>query len=252
MKKAASAYSLRRRVNLLLHRWHRRIGLTVSVFLIWMAISGWLLNHTGSFDLAHRHLTGDFIAAHYGIRSEIPTEAFIAGKHWLAVGDGTAVLDGKKIAARFSQPRGMVAKDNMLFVADAVDLALLDSGGDLIDKVSAPFAIERIGSGCDGVVIANAEKQLATKDGTIFWNCVDTVQWAREEKLTAAKRAELAPLLRSGVTLERILLDLHSGRFFGAWGPYFVDAIGFGMIALAFSGVWLFIRQGARRRPLRN
>lgn len=247
MKKTITAYSLRRRFGLLLHRWHRRIGVTVSVFLIWMAISGWLLNHTGFFDLAHTSLTGDFIAAHYGIRSEIPTRAFIAGEHWLAVGDSAAVLDGKKIATAFSQPRGMVAKDSILFVADSVDLVLLDMSGELIDKVASPMAIERIGTGCGGVVIANANKLLVTRDGAIFSACGDTVQWAHEENLTEAKRAELTPLLRTGVTLEHVLLDLHSGRFFGAWGPYFIDATGFGMIAVALSGVWLFIRHGRRR-----
>ena len=248
MTKTARAYALRRRLNVLLHRWHRRIGVTASVFLIWMAISGWLLNHTASFDLARRNLTSDFVTAHYGIRSEIPEQAFVAGEHWLVVSDGAAVLDGKKIAIALSQSRGMIEKDNILFVADAVELTLLDGRGELIDKVSTPIAIERIGTGCDGVVIANSEKQLVTKDGVTFSDCADAVQPAREEKLTAARRAELTPLLRSGVTLERVLLDLHSGRFFGTWGPYFVDAIGFGLIALALSGLWLFARQGSRRR----
>lgn len=248
MKKITSAYSLRRRFSLLLHRWHRRIGVTVSLFLIWMAASGWLLNHTGGFDLAQRNLTGDFITAHYGIRNEMPEQVFIADEHWLAVADSAAVLDGKKITALFSQPHGMVVKEKVLFVADAVELVLLDANGELIDKISAPIAIERIGLGCGGVVIANPDKQLMTKEGTTFSNCADVVQWAREEKLTAERRAELIPLLRSGVTLERVLLDLHSGRFFGAWGPYVVDTIGLAMIALALSGVWLFIRHGARHR----
>lgn len=248
MKKSASAYSLRRRLGLLLHRWHRRIGVTVSLFLIWMAVSGWLLNHTSFFELAQRNLTGDFITAHYGIRNEMPEQVFIADKHWLAVGDTVTVVDGKKITTLFSQPRGMVAKDNVLFVADALELVLLDANGELIDKVSAPIAIERIGLGCGGVVIASADKQLVTEEGTTFSSCSDAVQWAREEKLTAEKRAELIPLLRSGVTLERVLLDLHSGRFFGMWGPYVVDAIGLGMIALALSGLWLFARHGARYR----
>ncbi len=243
MKKTAHAYTLRRRFNLLLHRWHRRIGVTASVFLMWMALSGWLLNHTDGLGLAQRHLSGDFIAAHYGIRSKIPTHAWVADGHWLAVGDEAAVLDGKKIASTFAQARGMVVKNNMLFIADGTELVLLDVTGELIDKGSVSIEMERIGLGCDGVVVANAEKQLVTHDGAAFSDCVGAVQWAHTEVLTAAQRAELTPLLRSGVTLERVLLDLHSGRFFGAWGPYFVDVLGLGMILLALSGVWLFMRQ---------
>lgn len=38
--------------RLLLLRWHRRLGLFAAVFLIWLAVSGILLNHTASLNLA--------------------------------------------------------------------------------------------------------------------------------------------------------------------------------------------------------
>lgn len=242
LRKSNRTHPLRRRFNLGLHRWHRRIGVTTGVFLAWMAISGVLLNHTAVLDLAQRHLTSNFIATHYGIRSEIPAQLFIADQHWFIANDEAALLDGKKIKQKFSKPSGMVARDNILFVADVADLLLLDSTGELIDKVAAPIAIERIGLGCNGVVIANAEKQMVTIDGATFSECAGAVEWAHTENLSASKRAELTPLLRSGVTLERVLLDLHSGRFFGAWGPYVVDAVGLGAIVLAVSGILLFVR----------
>jgi hypothetical protein len=246
--KTSRPHSLRRRVNLLLHRWHRRIGIAVSIFLIWMAVSGWILNHTDALDLGRRHLTGDFITTHYGIHSDIPDRAYVAGEHWLVVGDEAAVFDAKKIANIFSQPRGMVAINNNLFVADATKVILLDASGELIDNISAPFSIEKIGLGCGGVVIANADKQMVTKDGFAFATCTESPQWSQEAPLTNVQREQLTPLLRAGVSLERVLLDLHSGRFFGAWGPYFVDALGLGLIVLALSGVWLFWRHRHQQR----
>jgi hypothetical protein len=249
MKKNTRVYSLRRRLGLLLYRWHRRIGFIASVFLIWMAVSGWLLNHTGSLDLGRRYLINEFITAHYGIRNEIPTRAFITDDHWLAIEADAAVLDGKKIAVNFLHPQGMVEIHDTLFIADTTNLILLDKNGELIDKVSISGAIDRIGVGCGGAVIVNAGKQqLATQDGINFTACDDNVQWSREATLTESQRTIATPLLSSGVTAERVLLDLHSGRFFGAFGPYFVDALGFAMIALALSGIWLFLRQHKRRQ----
>ena len=247
MNRKSRAYPLRRRFNLLLHRWHRRIGVSACLFLIWMAVSGWLLNHTDGLDLAHRHLNGDFITRHYGIHSDMPARAFGAGDHWLAAGADAAVLDGRKIALALSQPRGMVLYDKMLFVAGSAELVLLDTSGALIDRVEAPIVIARIGSGCGGVVIADADKQLVTVDGATFAPCSGAAVWARAQPLTEAQRAQLSPLLQTGVTLERVLLDLHSGRFFGAWGPYFVDAVGLGMTLLALSGLWLFMRHRRSR-----
>lgn len=81
-------------------------------------------------------------------------------------------------------------------------------------------------------MIANADRQLVTQDGVAFADCLDSPQWSREAALTKKQRKQLVPLLCSGVSLERVLLDLHSGRFFGSWGPYFVDALGLGLGAV--------------------
>jgi hypothetical protein len=35
-------------------RWHRRIGLVLSVFLLWMLASGVLLNHSDDLSLSKR------------------------------------------------------------------------------------------------------------------------------------------------------------------------------------------------------
>jgi hypothetical protein len=246
MKNTARAYPLRRKFNLLLHRWHRRIGVMASLFVIWMVISGWLLNHTATLDLAHRTITARAIVTHYGLRGDIPQRAFSAQQHWL-VADELALLDGKKIDAYIAHPLGMVASNHMLFVATATQLILLSEDGALVDNIAPPLAnIEKIGSGCAGVVIVAAQQQLATQDGTAWSPCSGAVTWSRTAVLTAEQKTAVTALFTPGISLERLLLDLHSGRFFGALGPYFVDAIGLTLVLLTSSGLWLFARH--RRR----
>ena len=42
------------------------------------------------------------------------------------------------------------------------------------------------------------------------------------------------------LTLERVLLDLHSGRIMGAVGPWIMDAAAILLLVLALTGIWMW------------
>jgi len=240
-----------RRISLLLHRWHRRIGVMISVFVIWMAVSGWLLNHTAFFDLAHRSVTTHLIALRYGLNEALPTQAFNADKHWLTFTDESAWLDGKLLSTPLPQPLGLIADAKTIYIANASTLLLFNDNGALIDSESTNLlpipTITRIGRGCNGIVIADPQKQFASGDGVNWEMCKGDVQWSSAQPLTEYQLAIIKPLVQPGVSLERLIQDLHSGRFFGTWGPFFVDAIGLAFVLLALSGLWMFSHQRKQR-----
>jgi hypothetical protein len=176
----------------------------------------------------------------------------VTAGHWLVATSTAILLDGKPIATAPTQPLGMVESGAMLFVASATQLQIFSPGGAPIDTIPAALLpitnIERIGSGCAGVVIAGADKVFASGDGTDWQPCASAVVWTTAAPLTAQQQEIVEPILQPGISAERLLLDLHSGRFLGAWGPYFVDAVGFGLVLLALSGLWMFSQQRRRRR----
>ena len=43
-----------------------------------------------------------------------------------------------------------------------------------------------------------------------------------------------------GLTLERVMLDLHSGRIFGDFGIYIMDAAAVALLWLSGSGLWVW------------
>ncbi len=45
-----------------------------------------------------------------------------------------------------------------------------------------------------------------------------------------------------GLPLERVVLDLHSGRLFGWLGPYVMDAAALGLLIVAITGLLLAAR----------
>ncbi len=150
----------------------------------------------------------------------------------------------------------MIFNDDMLFIADATQLLLLTADGAMIDKLSGsslPMArIEKIGRGCNGAVIAADAKKFVTRDGVAWSECTEAVVWSDAQPLTDDQKKIIAPLLEPGISVERVLLDLHSGRILGTWGPYFIDAVGLGLLLLALSGLWMFAFQRRAQRAARH
>jgi len=42
------------------------------------------------------------------------------------------------------------------------------------------------------------------------------------------------------ISLERFLLDAHSGRFFGKYGVYVIDIAALLLLILSITGIWLW------------
>jgi uncharacterized iron-regulated membrane protein len=66
----------------------------------------------------------------------------------------------------------------------------------------------------------------------------------------------MAVLLESfrgrGLTLERLILDLHSGRIFGAYGIYVMDAAAIVLLWLSGSGLWVWWRRQLQQKRKRH
>jgi len=52
----------------------------------------------------------------------------------------------------------------------------------------------------------------------------------------------------SGLSWERLLLDLHSGRLFGSVGVFIIDLAGIALLLIALSGVWVWVTKPGRWR----
>lgn len=241
----------RRMIGVLLHRWHRRMGAAVGLFVLWLALSGIALNHSADWGLDHKPIDAPWLIRLYGLRAVIPDTGFHAADHWLVGTDARTVIDGHPLAAALPGALGLSAVNGLLFAADASRLIVLDARGQLVDTLQASdlpiSAIRRIGQGDGVVVIADAQDhRFASRDG-LDWKAysADAV-WAASEPLPAPVRAQAARYFRPELPLERILLDAHSGRILGPYGPLLVDAVGAVFMLLALSGIWIYLRRRLR------
>ncbi len=241
----------RRLVGVLLHRWHRRMGAVAGLFVLWLAASGIALNHSTDWGLDRMEIGAPWFIRLYGLHAVIPETGFRSANHWIIGTDSQTVIDGRPLSAALPRPLGLAVANDLLFAANASRIAVLDVRGRLVDTLQTsdlPVSnIHRIGQGNGAVVIADEnDHRFASRDGLNWMPYGGKVNWAVSEPLPAPVRAQAAPYLRPQLPLERILLDAHSGRIIGPYGPLLVDAVGMVFILIALSGIWIYLRHRLR------
>jgi hypothetical protein len=160
-------------------------------------------------------------------------------------------LDEKPVAA-LSNGVGAAAAANILVVAGSEEILLLDDSGQLIERQtwgrSPGDPVTSIGLLPNGNVIIKTNHGAWQPDADfIGWARVEDAtadpDWSRAQPLPASLMQAVSRSYRGhGLSFERVLLDLHSGRFFGAFGVLVYDLVAIVLGFLAVSGLVLWFR----------
>lgn len=237
---------------LFLRRWHARIGFAAVVFFLFLAVTGFALNHSAEFALDRRHVHAAWLLRWYGLAPESPRQAFRSGRHDLVAANGRWLLDGRLSGEKFPQPLGLVELPDMVVVASSTSLYLYDRDGTLIDHLernALPAApVQAIGAGARQLVLRTALGTFESSDA-LSWKLAprDAVAWSVPAELSDSERGRYAELLNPGISVQQLLLDLHSGRIAGRYGPLAVDLLAVFLVVLSLSGAWLFLKPRHRR-----
>lgn len=238
-----------------LYRVHRVLGLSSALFVLLLAVTGLALNHTGLLALDRHHVAADWLLDWYGIEPPEVT-GFAAGDHHVAHMGERLWLDGEPVLEDVDALRGAVKPGRFLVVALGNELALLTVGGRLVERIGAeagaPREIRRVGARDDGTVVVEAADGYFRSDPTLAgWQPTTgpAVDWSRPAPLPAELKNRMARQWRGrGLSVERLLLDLHSGRILGRFGVWLMDAMALIFIVLAITGTWVWYR----RRPVQR
>jgi len=241
----------------LTRRLHRTIGATAALFVLLMVLSGLALNHTDGLGLDKTHLSPAFLLEWYGLGTPDDIRNYRAGDHWLSVAGSQLFLDGRAVAG----PKGVVgasSSEGFVVVAGRFELVLFDPAGLLIEKISweHPEPIDSIGSGVDEAIIVSSNGKLWQADAQLLgWTqpaaANGQASWSTPQKPPKAILDSVTDQYRgSGLSLERVLLDLHSGRIFGSAGTLLYDLLALAVGFLAISGliVWASGRKNGKAR----
>jgi len=233
--------------------WHRYMGVSAAVFVLIVAVTGLLLNHTEDFQFDSDHIKSDWVLDWYGIRAPDSMQSFLAGDRHLTLMGEHLYLNRREIEGSYRQLLGAVLFNDTFIVAMSHTILLLTPRGEIIeqlqDKDGVPAGIEQIGIDADGAVIVRTSHDYYQPDADfIHWKKADKdftpVRWATPSLLEPRLKNALQRHYRGEVLpVERVILDLHSGRFFGRLGPWLFDAAAVLLMLLSLSGGWIWLKR---------
>ena len=236
-----------------LYIWHRYIGIGTALFVIVLTITGLVLNHTDELELDSSYIQSDLLLDWYGIDSSGELTSYTSGPVSVtAVND--QVFWGNEPLSHVSVPlTGLLLYRDLVVIAAGGVLSLYTIDGELIEKLEhvagVPADILAIGVTTQELLaVKTAQGIYLTDDSMLEWRRADNpeVLWSEASPVPPGLEEALQARYRGiGLPMERVLLDLHSGRILGRAGVYLVDAAAILFLLLAVSGVWLWTRRRA-------
>jgi hypothetical protein len=248
------------RLRIWLRRGHRWLGVALVFFVLLLAISGIALNHADAWGLDRRYLGWTWLLDAYGIEAPPPSASFADGGHRATLLGGHLYFNGADIAQDVETLSGLAVLDPLVLVAASDRVYILTTSGEFVQSIDIaaelPSAVARVGR-ADGVAIIQSGGRLYRSDPDItFFEPWDAdsqggVWWSSATSPDAAELKALQNLYRGrGLTVERVLADLHSGRILAIFGTLLMDLVAVGMIVLSFSGLIMWLQHSRRENGI--
>lgn len=242
--------------------WHRRLGLCAALFVLVLATTGLALNHTSEFHLDSKQVNWSALLAWYGIESNTVARSYPLGQQMVTRIDDELFVDTREIAHCSGQLSGAqrLPDTGLVVLACNDELFVLTPELELMERLGSahglPAPIRRIGLAHQKLVISDGRQMFQADIDSLSWSAIadangdfqDTVQWSNPQATPPALSEALGKhFVGEGLSLERILLDIHSGRILGGWGIYLMDAMAIIFVMLAVSGFVMWRREGKMR-----
>ena len=236
-----------------LRRVHRWAGLAALVFVLLLATTGIALNHTSAWRLDDTWVDWPWLLQAYGMDAPQPSASFAAEGTRATLLGGRLYVDGREIARGIGALAGLAATGERVAVAAGEEVFLLTESGDLVERINLastmPTAITHVGLANGRVVLRSGPGLFRFDDDLLNLEPApdlrqDDVQWSAASAVPPDESARLRKLYRGrGITVERLLIDLHSGRIFPRIGVLLMDLIAVLLIGLGITGLLMWLRR---------
>ena len=235
------------------HKWHMSIGIIAVLFVIMLVVTGIMLNHTDQLDLDSTYVNDDSVLAWYNIHPIRGPVGFKIDNVWVTQLGDRMYFDQRFIDDHVGVLHGVVEYAGSIIAAVDDRLILLTKEGEVIERISSmeglPADIKKIGlSGHGELIIKAAPGSFRVNLDGLEWEEVANfqAQWSEAGSIPASLNSKLMRQYRgTGLPVERVILDLHSGRILGDWGIYLIDAAAILLLLLALSGFWMWLHRNA-------
>lgn len=238
-----------------LYIWHRYAGLFAALFVIFLSVTGIALNHTDTLELKKQHISSPILLDRYNIQAPSSITHFEDGRRSVTQAGDFLFINNQYITSLDSSIVGVALLADFLIVATSNKLLVIDASNQLVETLreidQVPNRLSRIGS-YDKNVYFQANNQLFNIDDEFTIKKTDLIQpidWSTSSPLSKQDETTIIQRYKSNIiSFETVMLDIHSGRFFGAYGALFFDFVGIILLFLATTGIIIWLKQ----RPQKN
>ena len=227
-------------------KWHRWLGLITALPLLWLAVSGILLNHAESLGLNDRQVSATWVLKRYHQLPEGEPLGLQVGDRVVATWGGQHFLDGVELPIP-GKLLTAVAWKNKLVIATDERVVVINGAGEIeleLDELSLPLLpIEALSVENQQLAVqSGGEVYRFSEDLLSFEKAIITSLSPPLQLLEGADKNNLQTAIqsRNAMPLSRVILDAHSGKLFGWPGWLITDLAAVSIVILTLMGLRLF------------
>lgn len=232
-----------------LHKFHRYTGIGSALLVLILSITGLLLN-SADLELDQRFISNSWLLEKYSL-GEFPVQSYAAGDTIVSKSGRYLYLNDEVASEMNESLIGSTALKQDILIALPSSLLLISKEGEIIDQLfdysGLPEKPRALTVDTPGLVLLKGQNAIWQSDSNLSaWQQINgkDISWPDAIETPSVLLREIQHHARTHeISLERLLLDLHSGRLFGQLGETLMSLSAIALIFLALSGVYVWSRR---------
>lgn len=219
-----------------------------------LLFSGILLNHSEDLGLDSIPVSYELLELVYGVQPDEKMLGYSAGGHFIRRQGNSLLVDSTSFAECRQPLNGAVAQGAFIIALCSNSLFLVTLEGQLVERLGEshglPQPLLQIGTDSDAdSVLLRGENgiwklNLTSLASSNMTGSIDRVIWSEATAYPLDLLKEItADLIVDDINLERLILDIHSGRILGTFGVFLADCVALLMAGLALSGFLMWLKK---------
>ena len=198
------------------------------------------------------------VAEYLCIQPEEPPVSYKLSNEWVTQVDSYIYIDDVLVEQTEEELIGAVKSQGFIVLAFEAYLLLFTEDMELVEKISPaqglPSNISAIAIfNTNSIVVKHANGIAMADNDIIHWKEVDddNYSWHTPSPLPQVIQAAIMRKFRGdGLSLERVLIDIHSGRIMGTIGVVIMDIAVILFLILSGTGWWVWFKRRALQKTI--
>ncbi len=229
---------------------HRYIGIFAAFWLLILATTGFLLQHSDDFNLSHRFIKSPWVLNRYGIGQHFML--FDDGKQQLVQLDKTLIINQNIGPNVTNSIIGAVRHEGNWLVATAEEIQWYNTAAELIQSVDAMDGLltplEKIGT-LNNKIVYQSNNRIVYLTNNQGIKSMEKIKWSKKSehksKIKTLKQKALNLVSADYLSYEQFIVDIHAGI---VTSKLINDFAALALIFLSCSGILLFFRKKPKSR----